>query len=57
MRHTKTKTRRDAVVFALKDFNKRQRFSGLAKMLGTSKYFMTKADLKTMRGGLRKKGF
>ena len=49
MRHTKSKTKRDAVVFALKDFNKRQRLAGLAKMLGTFKDFMTQADLKTMR--------
>ncbi len=49
MRHTKSKTKRNAVVFALKDFNKRQRLSRLAEMLGTFKDFMTQTDLKTMR--------
>ena len=57
MRHIKAKTNWDPVVFAFKDFNKRQRLSGLAKMPGTFKNFVSQANLKTMRGDLRKKGF
>jgi len=49
MKYTKAKTKRDAVVSALRDFNKRQRLSELAKMLGTFKDFMSQSDLKAMR--------
>ncbi|PKL48096.1 MAG: DUF2191 domain-containing protein [Nitrospira bacterium HGW-Nitrospira-1] len=49
IRHAGAKTKREAVVYALKDFNRRQRLAGLAKMLGTFKNFMTQDDLKKMR--------
>ncbi len=49
IKHTKAKTKRAAVVYALKDFNRRQRLAELTKMLGTFKDFMTQKDLKTMR--------
>lgn len=49
IRHTRAKTKRDAVVYALKDFNRRQRLAELAKVLGTFKDFMTPKDLKVMR--------
>jgi len=49
VRYTGAKTKRDAVVRALKDFNRRHRLAELAKMLGTFKDFMTQEDLKTMR--------
>jgi hypothetical protein len=49
IKYTGSKTKREAVVIALKDFNKRQRLATLVKMLGTLKDFMTQEDLKVMR--------
>ena len=46
IKYTGAKTKRDAVVYALKDFNKRRRLAELSKMLGTFKDFMTQDDLK-----------
>lgn len=42
-------TKREAVVYAIKDFNRRQRLVKLSNMLGTFKDFMTQDDLKKMR--------
>ncbi len=49
IKHTGAKTKRDAVVYALKDFNRRYRLAKLAKILGTFKDFMTQDELKIMR--------
>jgi Arc/MetJ family transcription regulator len=49
IKYTRAKTKRDAVVQALKDFNRRRRLSELARMLGTFKDFMTQEDLKVIR--------
>ncbi|MBI5198890.1 MAG: type II toxin-antitoxin system VapB family antitoxin [Nitrospirae bacterium] len=49
IKYTRAKTKRDAVVQALKDFNRRHRLAELAKMLGTFKDFITQEDLKVMR--------
>lgn len=49
IKYTGAKTKRDAVVYALKDFNKRRRLAELSKILGTFKDFMTQEDLKLMR--------
>ena len=49
MKYTGAKTKKDAIVFALKDFNKRQRLAQLAKMLGTFDDFLTQDELKIMR--------
>jgi Arc/MetJ family transcription regulator len=49
IKYTGAKTKRDAVVIALKDFNRRHRLAERAKMLGTFKDFMTQEDLKAMR--------
>jgi len=49
MKYTGAKTKKDAIVFALKDFNKRQRLARIAKMLGTFDDFMTQDELKIMR--------
>jgi len=49
MKYTKAKTKKDAIVFVLKDFNKRQRLARLSKMLGTFDDFMTQDELKIMR--------
>lgn len=49
IKHTGAKTKRDAVVHAVKDFNRRYRLAELAKSLGTFKDFMTMEDLREMR--------
>ena len=49
LKFTGAKTKRDAVVYALKDFNKRRRLAELSKVLGTFKDFITQEDLKTIR--------
>ncbi len=49
IRHTGAKTKKDAVVHALKEFNRKHRLSKLADMLGTFKDFMTQEDLSIMR--------
>lgn len=49
IKYTGAKTKRDAVVKALKDFNRRQRLNKLSKILGTFEDFMTQEDLKKMR--------
>ena len=37
------------MVYAIKDFNRRQRLAELAKILGTFEDFMSQDDLKKMR--------
>ncbi len=49
IKYTGAKTKREAVVYAIKDFNRRQRLAKLADMLGTFDDFMTQDDLKKMR--------
>lgn len=49
MKFTGAKTKKAAVVFALKEFNKKQRLANLAGMLGTFEDFMTQDELKIMR--------
>ncbi len=49
IKNTGAKTKREAVVSALRDFNKRRRLAELGKMLGTFTEFMDRKDLKTMR--------
>ena len=49
IRYTGVKTKREAVVCALKDFNKRHRMAELSKILGTFDDFMTQEDLRNMR--------
>ena len=50
MKFTGAKTKRDAVVSAVEDFNRRHRHAALAKLLrGSMPNFMTQADLKAMR--------
>ena len=49
MKYTRAKTKREAVVYAIKDFNRRKRLARLAKMLGTFEDFMTQDELKEMR--------
>ena len=49
IKYTGAKTKREAVVYAIRDFNRRQRLAKLAKMLGTFDDFMTQDDLEKMR--------
>ncbi|MES1166412.1 MAG: type II toxin-antitoxin system VapB family antitoxin [Pseudomonadota bacterium] len=49
MRHTKAKTKTEAVNLAVAEYNRRQRLAKLADKLGTFKDMMTRADLKKMR--------
>jgi len=49
IKYTKAKTKREAVVYAIKDFNRRRRLAELTKILGTFEDFMAQDDLKEMR--------
>ena len=50
MKFTGAKTKRDAVVNAVEDFNRRHRLAALAKRLrGSMPNFMTQEDLQVMR--------
>jgi Arc/MetJ family transcription regulator len=49
MRFTGASTKREAVVTALKDFNRRQRMAALARRFGASDTFMTHAELMKLR--------
>jgi Arc/MetJ family transcription regulator len=49
MRFTRARTKREAVLTALKDFNRRKRIAALAKHFGTSETFMTHAELIRLR--------
>ncbi len=49
MKFTRAKTKREAVVHAVKDFNRKHRLLELTKVLGTFKDFMAQEDLKKMR--------
>lgn len=49
MKLTGSKTKREAVIIAIKDFNRRRRLEQLTEMLGTFDDFMSQDDLKEMR--------
>jgi len=49
MQHTGGKTKREAVVIALSEFNRRRRLERLAEKLGTFDEFMTQEELRRMR--------
>ena len=49
VRHTKAATKRQAVLEALDDFNRRRRQAKLVEHFGTFKDFMTPQELKRMR--------
>jgi Arc/MetJ family transcription regulator len=49
MRFTGAKTKREAVVTALRDFNRRRRLAALTKHVGTSETFMTHEELMKLR--------
>jgi Arc/MetJ family transcription regulator len=49
MRFTKARTKREAVVTALEDFNRRRRMAEAARILGTSDTFLSKDALMKSR--------
>ena len=50
IKHTGAKTKRDAVVTAVEEFNRRRRLEELAERLhGSCPNFMTQTDLRRMR--------
>lgn len=49
LRHTGAKTKRDAVVTAVTDYNRRRRLARLTTRFGTLERFMTHAELKRQR--------
>jgi hypothetical protein len=50
IRFTHAKTKRQAVVFALVDFNRRQKMAALVKHAGTCRNFLTAEELLRQRG-------
>lgn len=49
MKFTRAKTKREAIVTAVADYNRRQRIASLAKYLGTCEKLMTAEDLSQLR--------
>jgi len=49
IRHTGAKTKREAVVIALTEFNRRRRLQKLVEKFGTLDDFMRQEDLRRMR--------
>ncbi|CAN5204332.1 MAG: type II toxin-antitoxin system VapB family antitoxin [Gemmatimonadetes bacterium] len=49
IRHTGAKTKKEAVVKAVVDFNRRKRLQELVEMFGKSTTFMTQEELRRMR--------
>lgn len=49
MRFTRARTKREAIVTAIMDFNRRRRISALARHAGTLDTFMTAEELQRLR--------
>jgi hypothetical protein len=49
LRHTRAKTKREAIVTAIVDFNRRRRLARLVERLGTFEHFMTNEELERLR--------
>lgn len=49
MKFTGAKTKREAVVNALEDYNRRHRLARLSEILGSFEEFMTQEELQRMR--------
>ncbi|HRC85529.1 MAG TPA: type II toxin-antitoxin system VapB family antitoxin [Thermoanaerobaculia bacterium] len=49
MRHSGASTKREAVVLALEDFNRRRRLAKLVEQMGQSDDFMTQEELRRLR--------
>ncbi len=50
MKYTGARSKREAVVTAIADFNRRQRLQRLAQQFGTFEEFLTHEELRQMRG-------
>lgn len=48
LRFTKAKTKREAIVTAIKDYNRRHRMASLIKYAGTSDTMMTNEEIEAM---------
>ena len=48
MRHTRAKTKREAIVTAIEDFNRRRRMAGLIKYSGTSNTLLSNEEIETL---------
>lgn len=49
IRETRAKTKKEAVVTAVKEFNRRRRLARVSRILGTFKDFMTADELQRLR--------
>ena len=49
MRVTAARTKRDAILQAIREFNRKRKLSEVAKMLGTFTDFMSQDELRRMR--------
>jgi len=49
MRHTGASTKREAVVTAIVDFNRRRRLAKLVKRFGTFQHFLSHDELRKLR--------
>ncbi len=49
LRNTGASTKREAVVTAISDFNRRQRLAKLVERFGTYEHFLSAKDLESMR--------
>jgi Arc/MetJ family transcription regulator len=49
MRNTGAATKREAVVTAIDDYNRRKRLAAIARTFGTFKEFMTQEELQELR--------
>ena len=49
MKFTRAKTKREAIVTAIEDFNRRRRMAELVKYSGSSKSLITPAELQKLR--------
>ncbi|HEX2465379.1 MAG TPA: type II toxin-antitoxin system VapB family antitoxin [Thermoanaerobaculia bacterium] len=49
MKHTGAATKREAVVTAIVDFNRRRRLAKLAERFGTFQHFLSHDDLRKLR--------
>jgi hypothetical protein len=49
LRYNRSKTKREAIVTAVKEFNRRKRMAALVRHAGTSKTFMTADQLLKLR--------
>lgn len=55
MRHTRAKTKREAIVTAIEDFNRRKRMAALVRYSGTSATLLSNEQIEQLeKGRLRK---